>query len=260
MSEVLPLAGMRVLVMRAVHQAGTLSERLREMGAEPVLVPVLEMRPPESYESLDAALGELSGFDWLILTSGNSVEAVAARCALQGVSLKGFDRLRVAAVGRTTAAAAVKAGLRVDVVPESFASEGVVAALRKLVGGKKVLLARAAVARDLIPEELAAAGAVMTVVDAYRTAIPEGAKERFSEALRGGVDVAAFTSSSSVKHLAALAHEAGVGFPLKGVKAVSIGPVTSETLREFGWEPAAEATRADVQSLVEALLGLRNRE
>jgi uroporphyrinogen-III synthase len=245
-----------VLVMRALHQAGTLREKLIEMGAEPVVVPVLEMRPPASYEPLDAALRGLPDFDWLILTSANAVQAVADRCELLGVFV---DGIAVAAVGRMTAAAAEKAGFHVAVVPESLAenSEGVVGALRGMVAGKRVLLARAAVARDVIPEELTAAGARMTVVDAYRTEIPEGAAERLQEALRVGVEVAAFTSSSSVKHLMAVAKEAGVEYPLASssglVKAVSIGPVTSGTLREIGWEPAAEAVRADVASLVAAI-------
>lgn len=274
MSEALPLAGVRVLVLRALHQAGVLSERLREMGAEPVAVPVLEMLPPDSYEPLDDALRGLGAFDWVIFTSGNAVEVLAARARVLGLGADGLDLgfsgLRVAAVGRATALAAAKAGFRVDVVPEGagtqkvYNSEGVVEALRGVVAGKRVLLARAAVARDVIPEGLAAAGARMTVVDAYRTGIPEGAAERLREALAGGVDAAVFTSSSSVRHLAALAREAGVGFPLESsvglVKAVSIGPVTSGTLRELGWEPAAEADEANIGELVEALTDIFGRK
>lgn len=274
MSEALPLAGVRVLVLRALHQAGVLSERLREMGAEPVAVPVLEMLPPDSYEPLDDALRGLGAFDWVIFTSGNAVEALAARAGVLGLGADGLDLgfsgLRVAAVGRATALAAAKAGFRVDVVPEGagtqkvYNSEGVVEALRGLVAGKRVLLARAAVARDVIPEGLASAGARMTVVDAYRMGIPEGAAERLKEALRNGVDAAVFTSSSSVRHLAALAREAGVGFPLESsvglVKAVSIGPVTSGTLRELGWEPAAEADEANIGELVEALTDIFGRK
>lgn len=246
----LPLLGKRVLVTRAAHQAGKLSEELAALGADPVAVPVLEMAPPDSYEPLDAALQRLDGFDWLILTSGNAVEAVAARCSYLQVRVGGP---RVAAVGRATAQAARKAGFSVAVVPESYHSEGLVAALGDAAKGKRVLLARAAVARDVIPEALAASGAEITVVDAYRTVIPEGAANLLKEAMRGRIDAAAFTSSSSVKHLAALAREAEIAFPLEGVKAVSIGPVTSGTLREFGWEPAAEAARADVSELVDAV-------
>jgi uroporphyrinogen-III synthase len=101
----------------------------------------------------------------------------------------------------------------------------------------------------------------MTVVDAYQTALPDGAREALEEALRVGVDAATFTSSSTVRNLAEVAREAGIAFPLAGVKAISIGPVTSATLREFGWEPAAEAGASDLPGLIEAVRqGIGTRE
>jgi uroporphyrinogen-III synthase len=140
-----------------------------------------------------------------------------------------------------------------------------VAALEESVRGERVLLARAKVARDVIPDALTKAGAVMTVVDAYQTGLPDGAKERLAEALRAGVDAATFTSSSSVRNLAEVAREAGVEFPLTGpggrVKGFSIGPVTSATMREFGWEPDGEARVSDLPALIEAVKqGIGNRE
>jgi uroporphyrinogen-III synthase len=147
-----------------------------------------------------------------------------------------------------------KAGFRVTIVPEHYHSEGLAAVLGKMVSGKKVLLARAKIARDVVPEALTAAGAQMTVVDAYQTALPDGAREALAEALRIGVDAATFTSSSSVRNLAEVAREAGVRFPFAGVAAVSIGPVTSATLREQGWEPAGEAAVSDLPSLIEAVV------
>jgi len=260
----LPLASRRVLVTRAIHQAGKLSEGLRALGAEPVEVPVLEIRPPESFAALDEALGRLDAgrdsqrFDWLILTSANTVAAVVERCRVLGLDVSEMKQLRVAAVGSATAEAARKADFRVTVVPESYNSEGVVAALGNSILGKRVLLARAKVARDVIPDALTAAGALMTVVDAYRTVLPEGSAERLAEALRVGVDAATFTSSSSVRNLAEVAREAGVGFPLTGpggqVKAISIGPVTTATLREFGWEEAGEAEASDLPGLIAAVV------
>jgi uroporphyrinogen-III synthase len=252
-----PLAGRKVLVTRAVQQAGKLSDGLRALGAEPVEVPVLEIRPPDSFEPLDHAIRGLEPprpFDWLILTSVNTVQAVAARCALLQVDVSGIKLLRVAAVGSATAEAARKAGFRVTLVPESYQSEGMVAALGDSVAGKRVLLARARVARDVIPEALAARGAEMTVVEAYQTALPEGAREGLMEALRVGVDAATFTSSSSVRNLAEVAREAEIAFPLAGVLGVSIGPVTSATMREFGWEPRGEAGTADLTRLIDAVV------
>jgi uroporphyrinogen-III synthase len=259
-----PLAGRRILVTRAVQQAGKLSDGLKALGAEPVEVPVLEIRPPDSFEPLDKAIRKLEPpqpFDWLILTSANTVQTVAARCVLLNVDVSEIKLLRVAAVGSATAEAARKAGFRVTVVPDSYNSEGVVAALGSTVLGKRVLLARAKVARDVIPDALTAAGALMTVVDAYQTALPDGAREALVEALRVGVDAATFTSSSTVRNLAEVAREAGIAFPFAGVKAISIGPVTSATLREHGWEPAAEAGASDLPGLIEAVRqGLGTRE
>jgi uroporphyrinogen-III synthase/uroporphyrinogen III methyltransferase/synthase len=259
----LPLAGRRILVTRAIHQAGKLSEGLTALGAAPVEVPVLEIRPPDSYEPLDAAIKKIETFDWLILTSMNTVQTVTARCSLAQVDVSEIKLLKVAAVGSATAEAARKAGFRVTVVPDSYNSEGVVAALGNSVLTKRVLLARAKVARDVIPDALTAVGAMMTVVDAYQTALPDGAQEALVEALKVGVDAATFTSSSTVRNLAEVAREAGVVFPLAGVKAISIGPVTSATLREHGWEPAAEAEASDLPGLIEAVkqaLGTGPRE
>ncbi len=254
LDDVLPLAGKRVLVTRAVHQAGKLSDGLKTLGAEPVEVPVLEIRPPDSYDALDAALRKLSSFDWLVLTSVNTVQAMTARCSKLDVDVSGIKLLKVAAVGGATAEAARKADFRVSVVPDSYTSEGVVGALGDSILAKRVLLARAKVARDVIPDTLANAGALMTVVDAYQTGLPDGARERLVEALKVGVDAATFTSSSSVRNLAEVAKEACVEFPLAGVAGVSIGPVTSATMREFGWAPAGEAVVSDLPSLIEAVV------
>ncbi len=117
-----------------------------------------------------------------------------------------------------------------------------------------ILLARAAVARDVIPDALRAAGATVDVVDAYRNVMPEAAPSQLRAALEQGIDAATFTSSSSVMHLADAAKAAGLAFPFTGVAAISIGPITSQTLRENGWEPAAEANPSDIPGLVAALV------
>jgi len=248
-------------VTRAVQQAGKLSDGLKALGAVPVEVPVLEIRQPDSVEPLDAALRKLDRFDWLILTSANTVQTVAARCTMLGLDVSEIKLLSVAAVGSATAEAARKAGFRVTVVPDSYHSEGVVAALGSSVAGKRVLLARAKVARDVIPDDLSKTGAEMTVVDAYQIALPDGARELLTEALKTGLDAATFTSSSSVRNLAEVAREAGISFPFAGVPAISIGPVTSATLREHGWEPAGEAEASDIPGLIAAVVqGTGSRE
>jgi uroporphyrinogen-III synthase/uroporphyrinogen III methyltransferase/synthase len=256
----LPLSGRRVLVTRAVHQAGKLSEGLRALGAEPVEVPVLEIRPPASFAPVDSALGQLDGYDWLILTSANTVWALAERAAALGIGFVQPALLKVAAVGEATAAAARKAGLQVALVPASYVAESLIEELADRAKGKRILLARAEVARDVIPDALQAARAAVDVVDAYRNVLPEAAAELLREALAAGIDAATFTSSSSVTHLFEAARAAGVTWPLAGVLAVSIGPITSLTLRDLGWEPAAEADPHDIPGLIAAVARILPRQ
>ena len=290
----LPLAGRRVLVTRALHQAGKLSDGLRALGAVPVEVPVLEIQPPASFDALDSALRNLDSYDWLILTSANTVRALAERAAHLGLLLEGSSQrtapgveqsysprlfsgagqpstcggaepkgssLKVAAVGEATASTARKIGFQVNFVPERYVAEslieGMLAGRQKGVAGDRILLARAAVARDVIPDALRAAGAVVDVVDAYRNALPESAPEQLRSAIAAGLDAATFTSSSSVIHLAEAARAAGVVFPFAGIPAVSIGPITSQTLRDLGWEPVAEANPSDIPGLLAAVERLR---
>lgn len=248
----LPLAGRRVLVTRAAHQAGKLSAGLRAVGAEPVEVPVLEIAPPENYDPFDRALRRLDGYDWLILTSANTVRALVERTAALGLVFSAGRSLKVAAVGVATAAEARNAGFHVDIVPENYVAESLVASLADVTAGSKILLARAAVARDVIPDALRAAGADVDVVDAYQNRMPAAAPEQLRQALETGIHAATFTSSSSVTHLADAARAAGVGFPFAGVAAVSIGPITSKTLREAGWEPSIEAEQYDIPGLIQA--------
>jgi len=250
------LGGRRVLVTRAAHQASKLSDGLRALGAEAVEVPVLEIRPPTYPAPLEKALRELDSYDWLILTSANTVRALTEQATALGLRLSAGEHLKVAAVGDATASAAKKAGLQVALVPDRYVAECLVERLASEIGGKRVLLARAEIARDVIPEALRVAGARVDVVDAYRNVIPETAPGQLREALQKGIDAATFTSSSSVTHLADAARAAGLDFPFAGVAAISIGPVTSQTLREHGWRPAAEAKVSDVSGLIAAVAQL----
>jgi uroporphyrinogen-III synthase len=250
------LEGKRILVTRAAHQAAKLSDGLRALGAEPVEVPVLEIRAPENPGPLDRALRQFSHYDWLIFTSANTVRAVVERAAALGVSITEAQMPQVAAVGEATAAAARNAGFSVAVVPETYVAESLIASLAEQTANKKILLARAVIARDVIPDALRAAGAEVVVVDAYRNVLPESAAALLQAALDRGIDAATFTSSSSVTHLAEAARIARIRFPFAGVPAISIGPVTSATLRELGCEPAAEARRFDIPGLIAATVSI----
>ncbi len=251
----LPLAGRRILVTRAAHQAGKLSDRLRALGAEPIEVPVLEIGPPSSFAALDEGLRHLNDYHWLIFTSTNTVRAVVERAAALGVALHPYAG-KIAAVGEATATALGKAGLHVHYVPERYVAESLVEQFPEDVNGKRILLARATIARDVIPDALRAAGAVVDLADAYENVLPAAAPGLLKRALDRPLDAATFTSSSTVTHLAEAAKKAGIAFPISGVPAVSIGPITSQTLRETGWEPAAEAEPCDVPGLIEAVAGV----
>jgi uroporphyrinogen-III synthase len=162
--------------------------------------------------------------------------------------------LKIAAIGDATAAAARKAELAVTLVPESYVAESLTKGLTSLVSGRRVLLVRAAIARDVIPAVLRKAGAGVDVVDAYSNVMPEGAPEQLRSVLAAGIDAVTFTSSSSATHLADAARAAGIKFPFAGVSAVSIGPITSQTLRELGWKPAVEASVSDIPGLISAVV------
>lgn len=250
----LPLAGRRVLVTRARHQAGKLSDGLRALGAEPVEVPILDIQPPESFEPLDTALRRLDQYDWLIVTSANTVRALVERCAALGISPREGKLPQVAAVGAATSDAARDAGFDVALVPPKYVAESLVECLAGRVAQRRVLLARAEIARDVIPDALRASRATVDVVDAYRNVLPETAPALLRDAVFRGLHAATFTSSSSVTHLAEAASAARLAFPFAGVPAVSIGPVTTATLRELGWGPEAEAEQHDIPGLITALV------
>jgi uroporphyrinogen-III synthase len=252
--SVLPLNGQRVLVTRASHQSGQLSDGLRALGAEPVEVPVIEIRPPSSLSSLDAALRRFDQYNWLVLTSANTVRALAERASQLEIVLDQPATMRVAAVGQATAAAAVAAGFQVTFMPEFYVAENLLEGMKGHVIGRKVLLARASVARDVIPEALRAEGAELDVADAYRNALPEATPALLRRVLEQKIDAATFTSSSSVTHLEEAARRAWVTWPLEGVRAVSIGARTSLTLRELKWLPAGEANQSDIPGLIEAVV------
>ena len=248
-----PLAGRRILVTRAAHQAGKLSEGLRAAGAEPVEVPILEIQPPATFAPLDAALRQLSAYDWLILTSANAVHALVERAASCGIVFAG-QMPQIAAVGKATADAASQAGFTVALTPKEYVAESLIESLSNRATGQRVLLARAAIARDFIPDSLRAIGGLVDVVDAYQNAIPEDAPQKLQAALTSRIDAATFTSSSSAIHLAEAARAAKISFPFAGVKAISIGPITSATLCELGWPPAGEADPHDIPGLIASVI------
>src|SRR5215469_14277125 len=228
-----PIAGLRVLVGRARHQAGALSSELRELGANVLEIPFIAIRSPRSFKPLDTALKNLTTYDWLILTSVNGVDAMWERLAKLRLTKKPLKHLHVAAIGPATKKAIEKHGVTVNVVPDEYVAESVVRSLKKKVKGKRVLLVRAKVARDVIPKELRKAGAAVEVFEAYETVVPASSRARLRVALKDPKrcpDVITFTSSSTVKNfvelLGASARSRNGKRPssLKDVSLASIGP------------------------------------
>jgi uroporphyrinogen-III synthase len=256
-----PLMGVRVLVGRARHQAGLLSKELHKLGADVLEIPFIEIHRPRSFRPLDIALNSLSGYNWLILTSVNGVEAMWERMAKLRITKRSLKHLKVAAIGPATRTAIEKRGVEVDVVPEEYVAESVVKSLRRQVKGKRVLLVRAKVARDVIPREFRKAGAHVDVVEAYETVVPKASRTRLRTALKnlkGRPDVITFTSSSTAKNFVELLGVRGASRmrpkSLEGIVLASIGPVTSSTLRELHLGVDVEAEQYTIPGLIAAIV------
>jgi uroporphyrinogen-III synthase len=251
-----PLAGVRVLVGRARHQAGALSAELRKLGATVLEIPFIEIQKPRSFKPLDTALKNLEEYDWLILTSVNGVEAMWERIQKLHLPKTNLMPLRVAAIGPATKKALEQRGIQVAVVPKEYIAESVVRSMRSKVKGKRVLLVRAKVARDVIPKELRRAGAHVDVVEAYETVVPESSRTRLRAALRNQrrPHVVTFTSSSTVKNFVELLGARGKKKNVQGILTASIGPVTSSTLRSFGLPVDIAAKEFTIPELVDAIV------
>jgi uroporphyrinogen III methyltransferase/synthase len=236
-----PLSGITVAVTRARAQASGLAARLSELGAAVVQAPAIRIVPNR------ISLPELTGYDLLCLTSPNGVGLLFARMAEQGLDARALAGCRIAAIGPGTAAALRGQGVIADVVPERFVAEGLVEALAN-VPVSRALIARAAEARDVLPEALRRRGAEVDVLALYETVPERLSPEQLSELTRA--DYVTFTSSSTVRYLLESAGRSVIG----DARLVSIGPVTSATLREHGLEPHVEASRHDIDGVIEALL------
>jgi uroporphyrinogen-III synthase len=251
-----------VLVSRAKKQAGALSSLLRDLGCRVIEIPFIESRKPSSFNPLDAAVKYIAEYEWLILTSVNGVEAMFERMAKKQLDASSLAHLKITAIGPATKSAIEKHGLHVAVTPKEYIAESVVASLHKRVKGKRVLLVRAKVARDVIPRELRNAGAHVDVIEAYETVAPETSERRLRAALAGNRKPHAitFTSSSTVKNFVDLLGLRSARAAIKaGVQTASIGPVTSATLRELGLPVNIEAKQYTMQGLVNAIVAAAPR-
>ncbi len=253
-----PLAGRRIVVTRPRRQAGALLDALAQLGAEAVPLPLIETVPPEDPRPLDAALRRLDQYQGIIFTSANGVEAFFERAAALGFSPSppaGW----LCAIGPETARQLERRGWPPAILPQRYVAEGILDALAgRSLQNARILIPRAAEARDVLPRELARAGALPEIVAAYRTRIPAGAAALAPELFpvppaSPPADAALFTSSSTVRHLAALLGS-DYSRRLDRVALGAIGPITAATLRELNLRVAFAAEEYTAAGLVRALV------
>lgn len=255
-----PLTHLRILITRTRHQASDLATQFEALGATPILIPTIEIVAPETYAPLDAVLAELDTYDWLLFTSANAVEVFYQRREFAG-----YTRVpKIAAIGPATAKAVQGIGLSVDLMPPQYVAESLAEALFPHAHGARMLLIRAAEARDFLPEALTAAGAQVTIAEAYRNRVPAdsiAALQQIFADPANYVDAITFTSTSTARNLFALLEAADLRLPETIVRA-SIGPITSRSLRDLGWPPHVEAAEPTIAALVrsvEVYFGSRGR-
>jgi uroporphyrinogen III methyltransferase/synthase len=253
-----PLFGKRVLVMRALDQAPETAALLYARGADPIVVPTLEIVPPSDVGLVARTVVSMDRYDWVAFTSANGVERTWSALLRAGRDARAFGKARIAAIGPATAAALERHGLVPDVTAKEFKGEGLAAAMQVAMAGAiqgkgRFLILRAERARDVLPDALRAAGAVVDIVPVYATRAPEGIAETLRELLeKGAVDAAMFSSSSTVTHVCDALGESAARL-LSRVRVASIGPVTSETARKRGLRVDVEAATYTLPALVDAL-------
>ncbi len=256
--EMRPLFGRRILVTRAKEQAGELSSLLTGYGAEPIECPTLQVVPPESWAELDRALADLSRFQWLVFTSVNGVRPFMDRLQQTELDARALAGLRIACIGPRTAEELGRFGLRADLIPREYQAEGLIEALRAHgVQGQRILIPRAAVAREILPEQLRALGAEVTVVIVYRTVLPDLDRDRIKEWFRRQeIHVITFASSSTVRNFCDLFDSREEMQKLTaGVTVACIGPITARTAEEQGLSVTVTARENTIPALADAIVG-----
>lgn len=250
-----PLFGKRILITRAREQASAFGQRLEALGAEVIEFPTIRIEAPESWEPLDAAIRRLREYQWVIFTSVNGVRFFWERLHTAGRDVRDLAGITVCAIGPATAAALLDRGIHADLVPNEFKAEALVEAVgAERIGGSRVLVPRAAEAREVLPEELARRGARVDVVPAYRTVKSASNVEEVRALLRDGrVDAVTFTSSSTVRYFLDLVGEDAPGL-LHRVVVASIGPITAETAARHGLISHVVPENYTIPALVDALV------
>jgi uroporphyrinogen III methyltransferase/synthase len=253
-----PLEGKRIVVTRPEAQSAELVARLRALGAEPIVCPAIAIAPPADYALLDAAIARLEQYDWLLVTSANGVRALLRRMAALGRDIAPLQKLQIGAIGPATAEALAEHGLGVGFVPSAYVAEAILDEIGD-VAGKRILLPRADIAREMLAIGLRERGAAVDEIAAYRTVPGEGAPELVARLQAGTIDAITFTSSSTVRYLLDGLAAGGVERPaacklIARAAVVCIGPITATTAGAEGLRVDAVARTYTGEGLVEALV------
>jgi uroporphyrinogen III methyltransferase / synthase len=254
-----PLFGRRIVVTRSREQAGELVDLLEERGADAIQAPTIRIAAPEDMDALDRACREASGYAWIVFTSANAVDSFMRRL-LAGGDIRDLKGVRLCAIGPSTAERLARYGLRVDLTPEEARSEAVIDALRGAgpLKGLRFLLPRADIAREVLADELRAAGAEVSEVVAYRTLLAGGERDGDHDIYRmlldRQIDAVTFTSASTVKNFAKIFGEEQAADLLSATVVASIGPVTAEAAQQLGIHTTVMPERYTIPDMVDALV------
>ncbi len=253
--ETRPLFGKRIVVTRARKQASDMVSRLSALGADCLEFPAIKIMPPEDFQSLDAAIANLSEYNWLIFTSVNGVEMFFDRLFANQKDARALGHIRTASIGPATAERLLAYGVSSDIIPESYHAESVVEAFKNIpVKDARVLLPRAAEARPVLPEELAKMGARVDEIITYHTVLADDKQAGLIEALSAkNVDMITFTSSSTVTNFKSLLPAERFEELVDGVAVAAIGPITADTARKNGFSVDLEAEKYTIPGLCDAI-------
>ena len=250
-----PLSGKRILITRAREQSAESASRLKRMGAEVVVFPTIEIVPPLRWDGLDQAIDQIRSYYWIIFTSANGVHFFWQRLKEKDKCLRLPSSLKVCAIGPATAKALKEKGGSVNYIPKEYIAEAILEGFEKMaIRGRRILLARAKIARDVLPKGLKKMGAEVDVVEVYRTIKPKGGARKLRQLLtEEKIDAITFTSSSTVNHFAELLKKEDLKTYLKGISIACIGPVTARTAKAWGIKVTIQPDEYTLPGLTQAI-------
>ncbi len=251
-----PLFGKTIVVTRARAQASELVANLTDLGAQCLEIPTIKIQPPEDNAPLRKALEQIHTYDWVVLTSVNGVKFFFDTLFAMGRDVRALGHVKFACIGPVTRDRLRDFGITADILPETFQAESVVQAFSQVeMSGKNVLLPRASKARTILPQELTKMGAKVHEVFSYETVLDDSEKDTLIQSLEEKqIHAVTFTSSSTVSNFMSLLEGKDIAGLLKDVALISIGPITSDTIRSFGLAPAMEAEPFTIKGLVDTLI------